>query len=387
MTLAATRLVVVTTHPVQYIAPWFRELALRSDVEFSVIYFRQLDSGAQGTGFGQSFHWDVPLLEGYDSETLWCSATWASLPPLVWRLLRALRAARPDIVLITGWNEAGLMVTYPIAKILGSSVFLRGEANNLRPRGPLKSWLHRLLVKFADAVLTIGKSNRAFYLEAGVDQSRLFPGAYFVESERLVAMAEAHAHQREATRAALGFTPADRVFAFCGKHVPFKRPMMLVDAAALVRARGFPVKLLFAGSGDLTDSLKRRASELTVDAVFTGFLNQTELWKVYLPADAFVLPSTNQETWGLVTNEAMIFGLPVIVSEDVGCAADLVIKNETGFTFSEGAEGLANAIMKLLEQGERMAAMGQAARQRVLQHYSSANATAGLVSALESVRR
>ncbi len=120
-------------------------------------------------------------------------------------------------------------------------------------------------------------------------------------------------------------------------------------------------------------------------AQFTGFLNQTEMWKAYVPADAFVLPSTNGETWGLVTNEAMLFGLPVIVSDQVGCGPDLVVEGETGYVFSGGAEGLAAAMEKLIGNRERAPAMGAAGRRRVLEHYSMPVATAGLKAALKAV--
>lgn len=381
-----TRLAVVTTHPVQYIAPWFRKLAASSDINLQVIYFRELNPTAQGIGFGQSFQWDVPLREGYQSVSLQCGSSWFALPRLAYRLLLALRAARADAVLVTGWNEPGLVAAYPIAKLCGARVLLRGESNNLRARGALASWLHHRIVRFADAILTIGKANRAFYVAAGADEAVLFSGAYFVESDRLVAMAGAHAQDRDRVRASLNFESDDFVFAFCGKHVLFKRPMMLIEAAALVRAKGFPVKLLFAGSGELTNELKQSASALGVPTVFTGFLNQTELWKAYVPADAFVLPSANRETWGLVTNEAMLFGLPVIVSDQVGCGPDLVKEGETGYVFSGEAAGLAEAMERLIAQGRaRMREMGIQARKHVLDHYSMANATAGLLAALEAV--
>jgi glycosyltransferase involved in cell wall biosynthesis len=380
------RLAVVTTHPVQYIAPWFRSLAARPDLDIHVIYFRELNPVAQGVGFGQSFQWDVPLREGYSSESLRCGASKLAVPGLALRLLLALRRIRADAVLVTGWNEPGLLAAYPLAKLCGARVLLRGESNNLRARGRLAAWLHRQIVRSADAILTIGKANRAFYVGAGASETALFPGAYFVESDRLLAMAAAHIAERDAIRTSLGFQSSDFVFAFCGKHVPFKRPMMLIEAAAQVRAKGFAVKLLMAGSGELTEALRHRAVQLAVPTVFTGFLNQSGLWQGYLPADAFVLPSTNRETWGLVTNEAMLFGLPVIVSDQVGGGPDLVVEGQTGYVFSGEAEGLADAMQRLLVQGRpRMRAMGEVARQHVLEHYSMANATAGLDAALDAV--
>lgn len=385
MTTGRLRLCVLTTHPIQYMAPWFRMLAADPSLDVEVIFLRELTPIQQGVGFGTAFQWDLPLREGYASQVLGVDAGIGKLPRLLMRLYRTLRLRRPAAVMITGWNEPGLWAAYPLLRLLGVPVIVRGESNALRARSAPIKLLHRMLLSLASAFVVIGKANRHFYLDNGVAPDRLFAGAYFVESERMVAMAAAHAADRARLRDGGGFGDEDFVFSFVGKHVPFKRPVLLVEAAALARQRGWPVKLLFAGSGELTDDLKRRAVELGVPVHFTGFLNQTEMWKAYVPADAFVLPSTNGETWGLVTNEAMLFGLPVIVSDQVGCGPDLVIEGETGYVFSGGAEGLADAMAKLLMRRDDAKAMGAAGRRLVLEQYSMPVATAGLKAALKAV--
>lgn len=379
------RLCVLTTHPIQYMAPWFRALARDDELELDVIFLRELDAVQQGVGFGRAFQWDVPLREGYASRVLAVAPGMGSLPGLLLGLRRAILDIRPDAVLITGWNEPGLGVAYPLVRLLRIPVLVRGDSNALRPRSLFAKLLHKLLLRLISGAVVIGKSNRQFYLDNGLAPVRLFGGAHFVESARMLAMAEAHAGDRVPLRELHEFDAEDFVFAFVGKYVPFKRPMLVVEAAALSRQRGWPVKLHFAGSGELTDDLKHRAAELSVPVHFTGFLNQTEMWKAYVPADAFVLPSTNGETWGLVTNEAMLFGLPVIVSDQVGCGPDLVIEGETGYVFSGGAEGLADTMEKLMRNRERAADMGVAGRQLVLEKYSMPVATAGLKAALKAV--
>lgn len=385
MTVEIPKLAVVTTHPIQYMTPWFRELARDTELELEVIFFRELNPVQQGVGFGQAFQWDVPLRQGYPSRVLGVAARGKAVPQLVARLRRAIRDTRPDAVLITGWNELGLIVAYPLLRLLRVPVILRGESNALRSRSVFIQLFHRFLLSCVSAVVVIGNANRRFYLNNGFSVQRLFPGAYFVESGRMVEMAKAYAGDRGKLRQENGYGDEDFVFVFVGKHVAFKRPMLLVEAAAQVRQRGWPVKLLFAGSGELTDSLQQRAAELNVPAYFTGFLNQTEMWRAYVPADAFVLPSTNRETWGLVTNEAMLFGLPVIVSDQVGCGPDLVREGETGYVFSDGADGLAETMERLLRNRGRASEMGEIGRRLVLEHYSMPVATEGLKAALRSV--
>lgn len=379
------RLCVVTTHPIQYIAPWFRLLAQRSDLDLHVIFFRQLEPVAQGIGFGRAFAWDIPLLTGYSNETvnftINCKPTWSR----VRRLRRALVARSPDVVLVTGWNEPMLVVAQLVARAQGVPVIVRGESNLLRRRRLLTRMAHRVLQRLPTGFLSIGRANRAFYESAGVTAPKLFNGPYFVENERLLAMAREHECERDLLRRTLGLARNDFVFAFCGKHVSFKRPALLLEAAAVLRVRGLAVKVLLAGSGELTEDLRRRAEQLDVPTHFTGFLNQTELWQAYVPADAFVLPSDTGETWGLVTNEAMLFGLPVVVSSEVGCAEDLVIPGETGYTFTGGAVELADELEKLAHDPIRAKAMGERGRAHVLKHYSMEVATDGLMKAIRAV--
>ena len=102
-------------------------------------------------------------------------------------------------------------------------------------------------------------------------------------------------------------------------------------------------------------------------------------------ADDLVLASTNGETWSLVTYEAMLFGLPVIVSDQVGCGPDLVREGETGFIFSGESEGLADSMERMLENRASVPEMGRKARQLVLENYSMPVATKGLKAALKSI--
>lgn len=386
-TTSRRRLCVVTTHPIQYIVPWFRELADRSELELHVIFFRQLDDVAQGTGFGRAFAWDIPMLAGYDSETLNFRAGCRPGSSTVRQLWRAMSSCTPDVVLVTGWNEPMLVVAQVVARLQRVPLLVRGESNALRRRSRWVHFAHRLLMRLPNAFLSIGRSNSAFYANAGVEPGRLFQGAYFVENERLRAQAKERTAERATLRRAVEASDDDFVVLFCGKHVAFKRPMLLLEAAAALRQRGIAAKVVYAGSGELSDELRKHAANLEVPTHFTGFLNQSELWRAYLLADAFVLPSDTGETWGLVTNEAMLFGLPVVVSTEVGCAEDLVVPGQTGYTFSGGAQELANELEKLAVNRTEARRMGEIGRAHVQQNYSMEVATEGLMTAIRAIAR
>jgi glycosyltransferase involved in cell wall biosynthesis len=381
-TVYSHRLLVVTTHPIQYMAPWYRAIAMREDMKLSVTFLRELDATHQGVGFGRAFTWDVPLRDGYQSDVLGVKRSLLSLPVTIIRMARTLMRARPNVVMVTGWNEPALVAIIWLSFLLRFPVVLRGESNDLRVRSRVAKLFHRFLLAATSAVLTIGKGNRNFYGSYGFPADAIFPGAYFVENERMLSMASGNSSKSSELRGTDGASDHDIVFAFCGKHVAFKRPDWLVEAAGQLVKDGLPVVLRFAGSGEMTDTLKARCVELGVRAHFTGFLNQTEMWRAYVGADVFVLPSTHRETWGLVVNEAMLFGLPAIVSDQVGCGPDLVIKGDTGWVFHGGVEGLAQTMRKAINQRNALKGMGVKAREHVAVNYSMDVATKGLIDAI-----
>ena len=113
--------------------------------------------------------------------------------------------------------------------------------------------------------------------------------------------------------------------------------------------------LLIVGDGEENEELCKLASKLKIDFKITGFIeDQEELFKIYYAGDLLILPSYN-EPWGLVVNEAMAAGLPVIVSNESGCYLDLVKDGENGFILSdlENPETLRNLIIKTLENKEK----------------------------------
>ena len=137
-----------------------------------------------------------------------------------------------------------------------------------------------------------------------------------------------------------------------GKFQPQKRPGDIIKAMAKNQkseSRKQKALVVFVGSGELENELRALAMREDVRVHFAGFKNQSELPACYAAADALVLPSDN-ETWGLVVNEAMACGTPAIVSNAVGCAPDMIDEGKTGFTFPAGdADALAERLAKLAQ--------------------------------------
>jgi glycosyltransferase involved in cell wall biosynthesis len=383
------RLGIVTTHPVQYQAPWFRLLAKQPGVELTVFFCHLPDSRQQGAGFGVEFQWDVPLLEGYGHRLLRNVAANPSVAAFggcdTPEIAAILREERFDAVIVNGWVVKSCLQTLWACRRQRVPCIVRGESNALRPRAWYKRLVHRALLRQYSAFLAIGKANRDFYLQNGVAESKIFMTPYGVDNAWFSAQAALHRGNRLALRRQWGIPEEALVFLFSGKLISKKRPQDVIRAMADAGGGLRKWHLLIAGDGELRAACERLAAQVGASATFAGFLNQGEMPKAYAAADCLVLPSDNGETWGLVVNEAMASGLPAIVSDQVGCHPDLVIPGKTGWVFPCGDVPGLRQCLECMDV-ERCRVMGQAAGVHV-GAYSVETVVEGVREALASVGR
>jgi glycosyltransferase involved in cell wall biosynthesis len=269
---------------------------------------------------------------------------------------------------------------------LGIPRIVRGDSTVLRKRPWWVGGLHRLLLSWFDAFLFVGKSNREFYSRYGIPEDRLFACHHFVDNERFASQLALESKGRAASRSAWKVPDASTCFLFAGKIERIKRVMDLLRAlevAVLLRPR---IHLLVAGTGECLAEARRFVASRGLPVTFAGFLNQTEITRAYATADCLVLPSES-ETWGLVVNEAMVCGLPALVSDQVGCAPDLVREGVTGGVFPCGdVDALASKLAEFAADPEKLERMGERARE-LIKDYSVDQAVAGTLAAVEFVVR
>ena len=374
-----TMLVIISTHPIQYQTPIWRALA-ETAIPFQVWYLTDFGiEASHDKEFGEKFRWDIDTISGYPHRILKSSA--GATPGNFWAcrtsedLAAALRTAGARAVWIQGWQVAGYwQAAFAASGTTGAQLWLRGESNDLAPaawwkRGLKKQVLGRLF-DLVDRFFYIGAASRRFYRSFGVPERKLVAAPYAVDNARFEAQARALRPQRAALRDVWGIAPDAFCILFCGKFIAKKHPLDIVKAVALLQRSGrlANAHILFAGAGELANDL-RRACDVVFDASqsasapaspgrpkasFAGFLNQTEVSRAYVAADCLVLPSDFGETWGLVVNEAMASGLPVIVSDACGCAEDLAGPQGT-FPLGDIA-ALADRLEVLLRQSPSPAA-------------------------------
>ena len=380
------RLAVVDSHPIQYHAPFFRALARRLDL---TVFFahRATPADQAKAGFGVAFDWDIDLVEGYDHVFLKNVAT----PPGIERfggcdtpeIAGRLAHGRFDAVLIHGWHLKAYLQAAFAAKRLQLPLLVRGDSQLETARSTIKtvakSAIYPAFLRLFDGALYVGKRSQAYWRHYHYPASRLFFSPHCVDSEWFESRATAAAGA--AVRAKAGLDRGRRTVLFAGKLVPFKRPFDVIEAVAVLNRQGREVAVLVAGAGELGDEMRERADRLQVGLHHLGFCNQSEMPAVYAASDVLVLPSDAHETWGLVANEALACGRPVILSDAVGAGPDLADTSATGRTFPVAdVPALAAAIWDVLSSPPSPAALAAKSRD-----YSPAAAAAGVEAALSAL--
>lgn len=387
------RLAVLTSHPIQYFAPLYAYLSEDPQIEVTALYCSNFSlRGEVDRGFGQAVAWNIDLLKGYKSlflkgaESATLNGFFSLICPDLWP---TIRQGDYDAIIIRGYAFAAYLVAFFTAKLSGVPVFMHGETHLGLARPGWKRWLRdsllRVAFRYVDGFLAIGSANRAYYRSLGVPDHRIFMVPYTVDNDRFIKAAQAARANRAETLTSCGLPVDQPVILYASKFMPRKHPEDVIEAVAKLQAKGMPLSLLMIGSGELETTLKQQVQTLGVNHVcFTGFVNQAELPKFYAAADVFVLPSEN-EPWGLIVNEVMCAGLPVVVAEGVGCVADLLTDGVNGALHRPGdVDSLAKALERVLSDGQRMMAMGEASLQRI-QQWSYRECLEGVRQALASI--
>ena len=384
-------LVVIASHPIQYQCPLFKELAREERINLKVYFCSNWGVKEYfDKGFGKSFNWDINLLEEFNYEFLKNYSIYPSpsrfFGLLNFGLINRLRKDNVDAVWIHGWNSLSNIIAMITCFIRGIPVLLRAETN-LLPKLPeikkvIKKFFFSTLFKKISAFLAIGKFNKEFYLDFKVPEEKIFLVPYCVNNDFFIKKSKELKSQKTVLKGKYNLPQDLPVILFCGKLINVKRPQNLLKAFANLQ-KNIKASLVFMGDGTLRENLKKTAEDLKLENVyFMGFKNQTEMPELYTTADVFVLPSSF-EPWGLVVNEAMCFGLPVIVSDAVGSSADLVNNTNNGFIFKTGdIESLQKNIEHLLKNKGLIEKMGYNS-QEIITRWSYKQCIEGIYSALD----
>lgn len=306
------------------------------------------------------------------------------------RLRAALTSARPEAIFVPGWSSSAAIAALRWAHAAGVPAILMSDSRvEDAPRNWFTEWIKRQIVACFSGALVAGTAHREYARALGVPEANIETGYDVVDNAHFASGAKAARSAESRMRAVLGL-PAT-YFIVSARFIEKKNLSFLLDAYSLYRAQcsGSPLDLVIIGDGPLRDELEAKRHDLGLEAHvhLPGFIHYDRLPAYYGLATALVMPSITDQ-WGLVVNEAMASGLPVLVSNGSGAAQDLVEHGTNGYTFNpsrveelvEQMSTLSDAPAACLEQ------MGDASRAIITGYtpHSFATAATDLVERLRA---
>ena len=293
-----------------------------------------------------------------------CRGDTASVALEIWR---ALREPSVRVLHLCGWGgHCALMPSILFASLRGIPVVVESDTQapfiSSVARRAIKGALYPALFRVPRMFLPGGTRQMRYLRGYGVPDNRMRIARMTVDVASIMRFAHLfEGPRRAAWRAEHGIDERANVFLFVGRLEEHKGIRSLVSAFEVLVQADPSARLVIVGDGSLRDEVRRAADDCDW-LVTCGRLQDSALLAAYCAADVFVLPSSF-EPWGLVVNEAMACGLPIIASDRVGCVDDLVKDQDTGIIYSQTESSqLLDALHALASQSEARARMGRDAK-------------------------
>jgi glycosyltransferase involved in cell wall biosynthesis len=336
------RVVILTSIMAPHRIASFNALAAQPDLDIVFVYLAETDPSRAWSTHDEEMRFRYQVL-----RERWKVRRGPSYSHVSTGLMRALRELRPDVLVVGGWDQASYLLAYALRDVLRAR-FLWWVESNLRDRRPEASMLRsikRRLIAGVDGVIVPGSASRDYVAALGAVDERIWEAPNAVDNERY--------RRRVVNRA--GHTGPTRVL-FAGRLESEKGVLTLLDAWSIAGADG---ELAIVGDGSLRHRLASRVSHAVMPPVrLLGHLDRDDLADRYAGADLFVFPSVS-DPWGLVLNEAMAAGLPVVASSSPGAVDDLVQQGRNGLIVAPfDTTALAGAMSTLIADPTLRVSMG-----------------------------
>lgn len=389
-----TKLAILNTHPIQYFAPLYKRLANEHNIELTVLYCSHWGVNEYiDPQFNTVVKWDIPLLEGYNYKFLKNLRKTEDVNKFFnlinLEIINDLIKNKYDFLWINGHNNFTNIVAVLTAKFIGTKLLMRADTQLNVERSKIKKLIRKPVMKafykLFSGFLYIGTRNKEYYEYIGVPGSKLFLAPFTVDNDFFIQKIKQANTDKLGLLKKYGLDNHSLNILYASKLMKRKNPIDLLKSFEIIKKKFENVNLIFVGTGEEEENLKNYVGKNRIaDVYFLGFLNQSELPEVFALSDVFVLPSIN-EPWGLVINEAMCAGLPIIVSDVVGAVPDLLREGINGYSFEAGnIEQLAEKLYLILSDDNLRISMGEKSRE-IISKWSYNECIQGIKQALKII--
>lgn len=372
------RVVILTEIISPYRIPVFNALAARADIDLHVIFLAETDSTMR--------QWKVYKEEirfSYETLPHWRRRVRGHNVLLNRGMAEALAKAKAEVVVIGGYSYVAMWQALQWAHKSSIPAFLWSESNaqDRRRGAPAVEFLKKRFLRGCSGFIVPGKSSAEYLLTFGIPERVIFAAPNAVDNDFFGRAAADARRNARGLRAKLGLP--ERYYLFVGRMIPEKGIYELLQAyGQLEPGLRERIGLMHVGDGASRAACEKLAVEMTPGRIgFTGFVHREELATYYALADCLVFP-TFSDPWGLVVNEAMACGLPVIATSVAGCVADLVQDSGNGWVVQAGDVAALSAAMKEIAIDDvRRVTMGKRSTERIAK-YTAATWAEGFARAV-----
>ena len=364
-----------------YRIPVFEKLAKNPSIDLKVFYCAETHSDR---------NWEVNACETYDYTILLgtCiqvgSFKYHVNPSIVWELLRG----NYDVVILGGCCDFTTQLAFIFSKLMKIPLILWSEGiTSAQSRiGKLASPFTNHIVASVDAVVVPGELSRQYHITCGAMPERVFIAPSIVDNEFYIEQYNQLKPKKDQLKKDRGIAH-NKVILYMGQLIERKGIQYLISAYKSFKQDYNDACLVIVGDGPLKDNLQRACIEQNIeDVIFTGWVTEKEKVVYYSIADIFVLP-TLEDVWGLVVNEAMCCGLPIITTNSAGCSIDLVENGYNGFIVNSGdVEQLYCALLNAFESPVEHDQMGIRSLEKIQRDFSVDTTVNGFLSAIKHIR-
>ena len=358
-----TRVVVIASPPTPYRLPFYNLIGGREDLDVTVLFCGEFEPTREfqmsiGEGFRHEFLSGFPItFHGRDQFFYFIN------PGILSRLAKTGH----ECLVVAGYflfsSQAGILRS--LFKGVPYLVWSESHLGKVRSafRNRMKEVFLRPLLRRASGYLVTGTLSAQYMMHYGAKKEEIFRLCNTPDVNLFIERGQALSERKQEIRRELGIDPDAAVALFVGRLVEKKGLQHLLPAFRRVREQVPKALMVIVGDGPYRTVLEPHIRELGDAVRMEGFRQVEDLPKYYAAADLFACPSLD-EPWGVVINEAMASGLPVVASTACGATPDLIRAGVNGIAVEPGdTEGIAAAVTKILSLGDRGREMGLASRE------------------------
>ena len=372
------RVAILTEIMSPYRIPLFNALAKFDDLELYVFFFSKTVPMRQWRIPKEKINFNYKVLRGAITS---CNhrghVTFLNLS-----IISELLKGRHNVIIVGGFQHLTNWLAFIYSCLTRKSLILFSESTlkDMRSGNIIKEWLKRLFVRYSSGYLVPGIPQVQYLLSLGAKRDKIWIAPNSVDSDLFSRALDQRKHDKAHIKQELGVK--GEIILYVGRMIDEKGVADLIEVFLVVQRRCPLASLVLVGEGPDRKMYEAKCRRKNIsNVIFTGFKEQEELSKYYAIADLFVFP-THTDPWGMVINEAMLAGLPIICSFAAGAADSLIKQGENGFLHKPCDRGaMIDYICCLLNDRNLREVMGTRSKE-IISSYTPLNMAVGFRKAI-----